>query len=127
MAPILASYVKDWTPLYRTYLILIGVFLVLGVGVWFARRWLRSVKESASVPWTFEELRKLRDQGKLTEQEYQTLRDGMIGMYAKEVHPDASPTAPSPQRQRTQEEGWDWVAEDEPGTGGFDVKKPRPD
>jgi hypothetical protein len=127
VVPILASYVKDWYSFYLTYLILIGVFLVLGVVVWAARRWLRGVKDAAAAPWTFEDLRNLRDQGKLTEAEYQTLRGEMIGMYTKEVHPDASPAAPPPRRPGKEEEKWDWVAEAEPGSDGFEVKKPSPD
>jgi hypothetical protein len=116
VVPILASYVKDWNGFYVTYLILVGVFLVFGVVVWAARRWLRGVKEDATAPWTFDDLRKLRDQGKLTEEEYQTLRGEMIGMYTREKHPDDSSPAPQQKIKREQDEQWDWV---DPGSGGL--------
>ena len=128
MATILAASGPDKTlSIVVTCLILMGAFLVLGVGLWYIRRRLRSARADTSAPWTFDDLRKLRADGKLTEEEYQTLRGEMIGMYTKEARPEASSTVPPRRRQRKKEEEWDWVAEDDPRSGGFDVKKPSPD
>jgi hypothetical protein len=62
-------------------------------------------------------LRKLRDQGQLSEEEYQVLRANMVEMYTRK------PTAAERTRSKSPPEEWDWVAEDDSGTGGFDVKK----
>lgn len=128
MATILLASVADKTvSIMLACLMLAGAFLVLGIGVWLVRRWQRGSTADTTAPWTFEDLRKLRADGKLTEEEYQTLRGEMIAMYSKEVRSEASPAAPLPRQQRKPEEEWDWVAEDDPRSGGFDVKKPSPD
>jgi hypothetical protein len=128
VVPILAANVPDKAvTIVVTCLMLAGAFILLGIGVWLVRRWQRSTKMDASAPWTFDDLRKLRDQGKLTEAEYQTLRGEIIGMCTKEVHPAAPSAVPPPRNRRPAEEEWDWVAEDKPGSNGFDVKKPSPD
>ncbi len=108
-------------------LALMGAFLVLGAGLWYIRRWQRGRIDS-SAPWTFDDLRKLRDQGKLTEAEYQRLRAEMIGMYTGEARPEGPLSSPPAKDKPEQDnEGWDWVAEDDPGSGGFEVKKRSPD
>jgi hypothetical protein len=107
-------------------LMLMGALLLLGIGIWYVRRWQRGEADS-SAPWTFDDLRKLRDQGNLTEDEYQTLRAEIIGMYTGEAKP-GGPSAPQRAKpEQEQNEDWDWVAEDEPGSDGFDVKKRSPD
>lgn len=75
--------------------LLIAALIVLAVFVWYyRRRWVVGV-DTSSLPWTFEDLRRLRDQGELSEEEYQRLRAAMIGAATGEPHPStphASPT-----------------------------------
>lgn len=75
--------------------LLIGALIVLGVFVWYyRRRWLVGV-DTSPLPWTFEDLRRLRDQGELSEEEYQRLRAAMIGAATgepRESPPRATPT-----------------------------------
>jgi hypothetical protein len=63
--------------------ILVAGFLLFA-GLWlYGRRYLRSEGESdeAAGAWTLADLRKLRDQGELTEDEYQAMRSAIIGAY----------------------------------------------
>lgn len=109
-------------------LMLMGAFLVLGLGLWYYRRWQRNIDPGPAMTWTLEDLRKLRSQGELTEAEYQTLRAGIIGGLTDEKASQGPPRnfGASVETTRSQEgvdEEWDWVAEDEPGSENFDVKK----
>ncbi len=76
--------------IFACALLVLGV-IVLAVGVWYyRRRWMDSADSSAT-PWTFEDLRKLRDQGALSEEEYQALRAAIIGAYrGSSAGPDAA-------------------------------------
>lgn len=128
MATILAAISPDKTlRVIVTCLILMGAFMVLGLGLWYIRRWLRGTKEDTTAPWTFDDLRKLRAEGKLTEAEYEALRGEMIGMYQRDNDTDGSKTTAVPKRPPKPKEEWDWVAGDDQRGGGFDVKKPSPD
>jgi hypothetical protein len=52
--------------------------VVLGISVWYYRRWYRS-GDSTTSSWTLEDFRKMRDRGELTEAEYQRLRASVLG------------------------------------------------
>jgi len=52
--------------------------VVLGIGVWYYRRWYRSGGSTTS-SWTLEDFRTMRDRGELTEAEYQRLRAAVLG------------------------------------------------
>lgn len=59
--------------------VLMGLVIVLAIVMVIARR--RSGSQPAqSAPFTLGELRKLRDQGQLTDEEYQRTRDRLVGM-----------------------------------------------
>jgi hypothetical protein len=116
-----ASIANNASTIIIACLMLGGAIFVLCMGFWYYRRWLRRANGSAPTPWTFDEIRKMRDQGQLSEAEYQALRTSMIGQYTgKEATTDRLPYP------RPSEESWDWVADQEPGAGGFDVKKETP-
>lgn len=97
-------------------LLLLGVFFVLSLGIWYYRRRRQAGDSPASsVPWTLDDLRRLRNQGDLTEEEYQTLRANIIGLYSGESPPET----PIPRQEH-----WDWVAPDPPeNRSDLDVEK----
>jgi hypothetical protein len=104
--------------------LLVIFFLALGVGLWYYRRWRGEPDPPSSVPWTLDDLRKLRAQGMLTDTEYQALRDTIIGLHTGEPPAAATREIPRPAAaQKEADEEWDWVAEEDPRSGGFDVKK----
>lgn len=126
MAMMLASRVSENVGTILLASLMLGAaFLVLAVGVWYYRRWQAGHDRESTAPWTFDDLRKLREQGKLTDEEYHALRASMIGFHAGEV-PSKPAQASSPD-VKPAEESWDWVAEGDPRQGGFDLKKAEPD
>ncbi len=102
--------------------LLIASFLALGLGLWYYRRWRGETESPSTAPWTLDDLRKLREQGKLTESEYQKLRDAVIGAFTGQTGGNGSEASRQVNPPRDEEQ-WDWVAEDDAGSGGFDVKK----
>ncbi len=91
-------------------LLLILALCVLWLGVWYyRRRWMGEDAASGSA-WTLEDIRRLRDRGELTEEEYQRMRAVLIRSYTGRDVTDCG--APS--------SGDGSQAEDGPG---FDVKK----
>ncbi len=64
-----------------------GVLLVLLVGLWLVCIWLRrwylgtSEEGIASDLWTLEDLRRMREQGEITEDEYETLYGQAIALH----------------------------------------------
>ncbi len=53
--------------------------IVLGVGVWYyRRRWWLSESRSDDQSWTLADLRRMRDAGEMTEEEFQKIRGAMI-------------------------------------------------
>jgi uncharacterized membrane protein len=62
-----------------TCLVLLAAAVILGVVIlYYRRRWLNA-GETAQGAWTLEDLRKLREQGELSEDEYQAMRKVLIG------------------------------------------------
>lgn len=96
--------------------LLVFFVIVLGIAVWYyRRRWLgENAPRSTEAAWTFEDLRKLRDQSNLTEEEYQAMRSVLIGMYQRD-QADARPSATSPGSKTSGEMNAD-----------FDLKKSPP-
>ena len=61
------------------YLLLFMVaVIVLGMAMWYYRYWARSRDSSPDPTWTLQELCDLRTAGKLSEEEYQALRQSVL-------------------------------------------------
>jgi len=79
--------------LFRSIIVpAIGLIAIIVVG-WFAitgiRRWMRSGDEGA-VPFTLDDLRRMRREGQLTDEEYETARAAMIGEARKNPPPSVA-------------------------------------
>lgn len=62
-----------------TGLVLIGAIVALGAGIWVVRRWLFSpVKSSDDDDWSLQHLREMRQEGQITDEEFETLKEKMI-------------------------------------------------
>jgi len=101
--------------------IFIGLVLAFVAAILLYRGyWLNPDRSTDGTPWTFDDLRKLREKGEITNEEYETLRATLIGSFRNDGV--ASPL-PGPEPE------WDWVAEG--GQNGdsdgnqqdFDLKK----
>ena len=70
-----------------------GVLIVLLVALWFVLIWLRkwyfgtSEDEFSSELWTLADLRRLREQGEITEDEYETLRGQVFASHQDNDEP----------------------------------------
>ncbi len=70
-----------------------GVLIVLLVGLWLVciwlRRWYFGTSEDGfpSGLWTLSDLRRMREQGEITEDEYETLRGQAVGSYQDKDDP----------------------------------------
>ena len=74
--------------------LLLAAVVVLCVGVWYYRRWWLGDRETLGpTGWTFADLRRMRDQGELSEEEYQSLRAALLGS-----HGVKAPAGPADQR-----------------------------
>ncbi len=68
-------------------IILSGLGLILGailfgaVIIWWRRRSLAEDQPTSTEVWTLDDLRRMRADGSLTEEEYQRLRQAMIAAY----------------------------------------------
>jgi hypothetical protein len=72
--------------------VLIGLVILLAIVMVVAKR--RSASQPAqSAPFTLGELRKLREQGQLTDEEYQRTRNSLIGMTGAGTGGEADSTA----------------------------------
>ena len=110
----MAQVVDKWeyaTWIIVTCLLLLIAAIVLYVGIWYYRRRWLDLPRSSSQPWTLEDLRKLRDRGTLTEEEYEAMRAAMIDAYR--------PGAPSSEEKTPKTDNGD------SGDNGldFDLKK----
>ena len=73
-------------------LILAIIILSLGI-IWYRRRWLNRSETTSTTPWTLDDLRKLYDQGDISEQEYRAMRESMIAAYKSKEPSKAEPKA----------------------------------
>ncbi len=70
-----------------------GVLIVLLVALWLVCIWLRrwyfgtSQDESSSGLWTLADLRRMREQGEITEDEYETLHGQAVAGYQDKDEP----------------------------------------
>ncbi|MCH8054335.1 MAG: SHOCT domain-containing protein [Planctomycetes bacterium] len=70
-----------------------GVLIVLLVALWFVLIWLRkwyfgtSEDEFSSELWTLADLRRMREQGEITEDEYETLRGQVFASHKDSDEP----------------------------------------
>lgn len=81
-------------------IVLMAMVIVLGFAVWYTRRWMFVRSESREEAWTLEDLRRMRDEGSLSAEEYERLRETMIGQLrpraADEGATDRSAGPPQP-------------------------------
>jgi hypothetical protein len=60
-------------------LILMGGICVLGAAVWLVRRWsLGTPASQAREPWSLQDLRDLKADGRISDEEFQILRERLI-------------------------------------------------
>ena len=75
--------------------LILGAILFGAVIIWWRRRSLAEEEPSSTEAWTLDDLRRMRADGSLTEEEFQRLRQAMIAAYksgASETEKaDASP------------------------------------
>lgn len=65
--------------------------IVGGLGVWYYRKRVL-FSDQVSATWTFDDLRRMRDRGDLTEEEYQSLRSAMVGSFQGKPKKESSPS-----------------------------------
>jgi len=64
--------------------LLIVAVIVLWMGLWYyRRRWLGEGQSPDNLTWSFADLRKMRDEGQLTEREYESLRAALMNIYGR--------------------------------------------
>ncbi len=72
--------------------ILALLIIVGGLGVWYYRkRVLFSDTSSAGSIWNFDDLRRMRERGELSEEEYQSLRAALIGSFQAKPKKEGPP------------------------------------
>jgi hypothetical protein len=90
-----------WIVVACLVLLLVAIVALLGIS-WYRKRVLSNEEASSSETWTLDDIRRLRAEGSLTEEEYQRLRATIIATYrgreGDRNKPDSSP------------EKWDWTA-----------------
>ena len=69
-----------WIVAACVVLLLVAIVFLAVVG-WYRRRLLSDEGTSSAEPWTLDDLRRLRADGSLTEDEYQRMRAAMIAAY----------------------------------------------
>ncbi len=90
---------EDITSIVIFCIILILAILLIWIVYGFARsRFTKTEKRPASSFWSLDDIRKLRDQGQLSEEEYKNLRDIVAERSTRETK---TPTAPKPNRPAT--------------------------
>jgi hypothetical protein len=97
-----ATNKQDWIWIFAGGAVLVVVALLFFAGIWrFRERWLKDRgTEESSEPWTLDDLRKLRERGQVTEEEYQKMRQAMIDAYRPRGAPETevTPTPDNPDR-----------------------------
>ena len=61
--------------------LILGAILFGALIIWWRRRSLSEEQPSSSEVWTLDDLRRMRAEGSLTEEEYQRLRQVLIAAY----------------------------------------------
>ena len=76
-------------------LVVIAAIVILGAGVWFVRRRLFNNRDSddAGAVWSLQHLRDLRASGQITEQEFDSLKAGVIESAKKSRSTGEQPSA----------------------------------
>ena len=73
-------------------LVLILGISVLGLGVWWVRRWFFSASsQDDASDWSLQHLREMRKRGEIDAQEFETLKAGLLSRYQDET-PDLDGT-----------------------------------
>jgi hypothetical protein len=73
---------ENVTSIYTWLGVLVLIIVVGGLGLWYyRRRWMKG-GDIPSAPWTFDDLRQMRERGDVTEDEYQVLRANILGLAA---------------------------------------------
>ncbi len=62
-------------------LVLIGGIAVLGAFVWLIRRWALATPEPPTEEWSLQHLRDMKADGRITDEEFHTLKAKMIQQY----------------------------------------------
>ena len=76
-------------------LVLVLAVLVLFGGVWYyRRRWLRRTDSPGGTPWTFDDLRTMKEQGQISDEEYRALRAAMVASFSAGKTESPSPGTP---------------------------------
>ncbi len=65
-------------------LVLIGGVAVLGGFVWLIRHWAFAAPEQSTDEWSLQHLRDLKAEGRITDEEFQTLREKVISQYRQD-------------------------------------------
>jgi hypothetical protein len=60
--------------------LMVAALILFAAIAWYRKRWL-DPGSSSSEAWTLDDLRRLRDEGAMNEQEYQAARSAMIEAY----------------------------------------------
>jgi hypothetical protein len=77
--------------------LILGAILFGAVIIWWRRRSLADEQPTSTEVWTLDDLRRMRADGSLTEEEYQRLRQVMIAAY-KGRDSDSQKTNASPEK-----------------------------
>jgi hypothetical protein len=92
VSALLAASTETYARLYIWLTVLLVAVIVLGVAVWYARRWALSKPSSGTGQgWTLAELRELRQAGEVSEEEYEKLRTQIIGAVRRRVSESQTP------------------------------------
>ncbi len=87
----------------RILLVLVGAIVLLLIGLWGKRRFLDDDDEGVSMGgisgFGISELRRLRDEGQLTEEEFERARDRIVASARRDTLDEPEPASP-PDRPR---------------------------
>lgn len=92
-----------WKDIVIACSLLIGALIVLYVGLsYYRRNWLGGTDDSPGAPWTLQDLRALREEGAISEEEYEKMRAAIIGAVRNQLtEPDGD--SPTPDNSETTE------------------------
>ena len=61
--------------------LLLAVIVLFGAVWYYRRRWLTRSELTGGTPWTLDDLRRMREAGDITEEEYRALRAALVAAY----------------------------------------------